>query len=411
MKIKKRNSGITLIALVITVIILLILAGVAVSIGLNGGDLFSKANEAKTGWNRRVNEENTISNNYLGYLDKYTDAVVDTVTLERLKLYFENNKLDNNLVEKQNEDGSYSLKIKEPLEMTDSLIAIGEGLDSIERLIVRYNNDIYVVETNESVVDVKNISSYMVQNEDLESYVVGKSEEDLGYYSFQKNTWMCFDENLTYEEWSDEYCVFKYNNKTYWASRDQNYIITGLISEDMVLLIKYFMMENSWTYTLDSGTVTSATFYNNEIIDDASSTIKFNKGHLENSVTYILIEYNNAFYVVDHRNNVSLPEFSLISNAPTNDSLRLKWKDENVDIIPYYNPIMEREGWESPLDIKDCITSVGNINFQRLPSYVETKEGTFVAIQDTFGPVTVKLTVGGKEIKWEGTIYRGTVTY
>ena len=51
------EKGITLIALVITVIILLILAGAAVSIGLNGGDVFSRANQAKTEWNAKVEEE------------------------------------------------------------------------------------------------------------------------------------------------------------------------------------------------------------------------------------------------------------------------------------------------------------------------------------------------------------------
>ncbi len=51
------KSGITLIALVITIIVLLILAGVAVSIALNGGDVFDRANQAKTSWNRKVEEE------------------------------------------------------------------------------------------------------------------------------------------------------------------------------------------------------------------------------------------------------------------------------------------------------------------------------------------------------------------
>ena len=46
------NRGITLIALVITVIILLILAGTAVTIGVNGGDLFSKTEKAKDKWNK-----------------------------------------------------------------------------------------------------------------------------------------------------------------------------------------------------------------------------------------------------------------------------------------------------------------------------------------------------------------------
>ena len=54
------KKGITLIALVITVIILLILAGAAVSIGLNGEDVFSRANQAKTEWNAKVEEEDEI---------------------------------------------------------------------------------------------------------------------------------------------------------------------------------------------------------------------------------------------------------------------------------------------------------------------------------------------------------------
>ena len=58
---KDSRSGITLIALVITVIVLLILAGVAVSIGLSGDGLFSKADEAKRVWNEKVTEENAVN--------------------------------------------------------------------------------------------------------------------------------------------------------------------------------------------------------------------------------------------------------------------------------------------------------------------------------------------------------------
>ena len=65
----KSKNGITLIALVITVIVLLILAGAAVSIGLNGDNLFAKANEAKTGWNEKSAEEENRLRNYFEYLD------------------------------------------------------------------------------------------------------------------------------------------------------------------------------------------------------------------------------------------------------------------------------------------------------------------------------------------------------
>ncbi len=68
-----RNKGITLIALVITVIILLILAGAAISIGLNQSNLFDRANEAKTSWNRKVEEENGI-NDTLAYIEQYVNG-------------------------------------------------------------------------------------------------------------------------------------------------------------------------------------------------------------------------------------------------------------------------------------------------------------------------------------------------
>ena len=58
---KEKNRGITLIALVITVIILLILAGTAITLGIDGGNLFGKTNEAATKWNAAVaNEEKSI---------------------------------------------------------------------------------------------------------------------------------------------------------------------------------------------------------------------------------------------------------------------------------------------------------------------------------------------------------------
>ena len=55
MKIKEK--GITLIALIITVIILLILAGTAISISINGGDVFEKTSTARTEYNAKVAEE------------------------------------------------------------------------------------------------------------------------------------------------------------------------------------------------------------------------------------------------------------------------------------------------------------------------------------------------------------------
>ena len=69
----KRNErkGITLIALIITVIVLLILAGTAISIAINGGNIFGIATAAKEGWNNKVSHENSIIGNYISYFDQF----------------------------------------------------------------------------------------------------------------------------------------------------------------------------------------------------------------------------------------------------------------------------------------------------------------------------------------------------
>ena len=69
---KKSNAqkGITLIALVITIIVLLILAGVAINMAIDSDGLFSKANEAAKGWNVAVGEEEKEINELINTLEE-----------------------------------------------------------------------------------------------------------------------------------------------------------------------------------------------------------------------------------------------------------------------------------------------------------------------------------------------------
>lgn len=55
----KGQKGITLVALVITIIVMLILVGVSVTFALNGG-LFDAANQAKDQTNEKLVEENKL---------------------------------------------------------------------------------------------------------------------------------------------------------------------------------------------------------------------------------------------------------------------------------------------------------------------------------------------------------------
>lgn len=58
----KNQKGITLVALVITIIVLLILATVAITMAVNSDGLFSKANEAVNEWNNGVYNEGVVIN-------------------------------------------------------------------------------------------------------------------------------------------------------------------------------------------------------------------------------------------------------------------------------------------------------------------------------------------------------------
>ena len=64
-----KDRGITLIALIVTIVILLILAGTAISISINRDDLFSKTADAVGKWNAEVAKEERQTDIYTDYLE------------------------------------------------------------------------------------------------------------------------------------------------------------------------------------------------------------------------------------------------------------------------------------------------------------------------------------------------------
>lgn len=71
--VRKKEKGITLVALVVTIIILLILAGVSINLVFNGEGLFRKANEAVSKYNEAKKEESNFLNNISNYINNYVN--------------------------------------------------------------------------------------------------------------------------------------------------------------------------------------------------------------------------------------------------------------------------------------------------------------------------------------------------
>lgn len=66
----KKEKGITLVALVITIIVLLILAGVTISLVVRDNGVINKARDAKTNMGNAQNRENEELQNLSNFIDE-----------------------------------------------------------------------------------------------------------------------------------------------------------------------------------------------------------------------------------------------------------------------------------------------------------------------------------------------------
>ena len=107
-KIKRNQKGITLIALVITIIVLLILAGVAISMLSGENGILNQAANAKT----ETEKTSTIEQLRVGVISALTQGIGEVKTVEDLKSGLENSgvDLDENITGDKN-DG-YTVKTK-----------------------------------------------------------------------------------------------------------------------------------------------------------------------------------------------------------------------------------------------------------------------------------------------------------
>lgn len=65
----KQQKGITLVALVITIVVLIILAGVAISLTLSDNGIFNRAKTARDDYQHAANEENAGFANVEAYVN------------------------------------------------------------------------------------------------------------------------------------------------------------------------------------------------------------------------------------------------------------------------------------------------------------------------------------------------------
>ena len=120
----KNNKGITLVALVITIVILLILAGISISALTNTG-LFGKAKEAKQQSKNATLEQNKILDNYEKEVDQYLPAFTGTTVKEAIQHERVLNVTDN--TELHDEKGN-KIVVPAGFKVTEDATTVDKGI-------------------------------------------------------------------------------------------------------------------------------------------------------------------------------------------------------------------------------------------------------------------------------------------
>ena len=151
----RKNKGVTLITLIITIIVLLILVGVSINLIIKG-DLFGNAEKAVDGTNAKVEQEQTRVDELMGELEKvqidykveniqYTEnAILICVYTDNSEISF---KYDDNLMYDITDSGyKYNGITFEKVfgyiildEFDKAKIEKQEGVDNVEKLV--YDGD------------------------------------------------------------------------------------------------------------------------------------------------------------------------------------------------------------------------------------------------------------------------------
>ena len=96
---KKNVKGITLVALVVTIIVLLILAGIAINLTIGNNGLFSRAKNAVNVWDKAAENETKAIDDFIKL---YDNEVINNSESNQKRYYFKLNGIDCYWTEEEN---------------------------------------------------------------------------------------------------------------------------------------------------------------------------------------------------------------------------------------------------------------------------------------------------------------------
>lgn len=244
----KSNKGITLVALVITIVILLILAGISISTLTNTG-IFEKAKDAKKASENAELEQNKVLDEYEKELDKYGDnTLVSKFNSGKIKVgdyvsYTPDQANTNEILEElktySGSDANSSSKLKQEMDLKWRVLDVKDGKlrlisDKTTTSLITlsgskgYNNAVYLLDKT---------CKTLYNNSKLASNVQNLKIEDIqDHLIYDYTQYRTTDTDLKYGE-TKEYTtnknypyIFK-NEKTGWVDGVQGteYDLSGQV--------------------------------------------------------------------------------------------------------------------------------------------------------------------------------------
>ena len=212
-----KNKGITLIALIITIIILLILAGITIGTLTGENGLFTRAQQAKEKTQESQEKENKTIENYIAQIDEMSDenTLVNKVKSGKIKIgdyvKYEPNSIDinsdeyktlvsnwgetysgskNNSTANLIQDTTLNWRV---LDIKDGKVRLISDKPTSNTVVLSgyqgYNNAVYLLDHTCKMLYSNSTLSNNVQNlkiEDIENYITNERENvSINYYTYE----------------------------------------------------------------------------------------------------------------------------------------------------------------------------------------------------------------------------------
>ena len=200
---KSKNRGITLVALVVTIIILLILAGVAIG-ALTQTGLFENAKQAKKRYEKVGTEENQVLANYSEQINNFNSVVSNRENNNNNKLLWSGNyETSVNSNEKQISGGCV-LNDNNSIEDYNFILIVSATYGD-EAIVPNYYSTVFPVDI------IKQNYGYPIIDTSTYVYTGVSSRFDIGFIN--KNTFYIAWKNGYSSTWNHQYISHIYGIK------------------------------------------------------------------------------------------------------------------------------------------------------------------------------------------------------